>query len=72
MLNTINTKILLIIIAILGAIGAGIAWQNERAAAIDKRMENERKEILRKYADERDDQTRKSRWGNSVKNYQPK
>lgn len=45
MLNAINTKLLLLILAVLTAIGGNIAWQNHRQAAIDAQAQANKQAI---------------------------
>jgi outer membrane lipopolysaccharide assembly protein LptE/RlpB len=68
----INLKILLLIVALLGSIAAGIAWQNKRAAAIDSSMENARRQAIQKYGAMSPAQTRQLHWSDSIRNAKAK
>ena len=68
----INLKILLIIVALLGSIAAGIAWRNKRAAAIDSSMENARRQAIQKYGAMSPTQTRQLQWAGSIRNAKTK
>jgi hypothetical protein len=70
--QTINLKILLLIAALLGSIGAGIAWQNKRAAAIDSSMEKARQQAIQKYGAISPAQTRQLQWSSAIRNAQTK
>jgi hypothetical protein len=64
----INLKLLVLIVALLGSIAAGIAWQNRRAAAIDSSMENARRQAIHKYGAMSPAQTRQLQWSNAIRN----
>jgi hypothetical protein len=70
--QTINLKILLLIAALFGSIGVGIAWQNKRAAAIDPNMEKARQYAIQKYWALSPARTRQLQWSSAIQNAKTK
>jgi hypothetical protein len=68
----INLKILLLIVAVLGSVAATLAWQNKRAAVIDSRMENARRQAIQKYGAMSPSQTRQLQWSGAIRNAKTK
>jgi len=70
--QTINLKILLLIVALLGSIAATLAWQNKRDAAIDSSIENARRQVIHKYGAMSPAQTRQLQWSGAIRNAKTK